>query len=880
MESKPPPSTRPGTPGLDVFKIAGRSISGFVRSFKTGDPRRVRQPFTSRLEEQLCLFLEYHPHVRYYQRGDASPACATTYNLVTDLGTPYRINYVFEGNPHEYLPDYVGTFCDGGLLIAEAGRESEKSKGKALVKAEAARRLAQIKGGEYWLGTDIHLSERRHQNWLYLHARRQMFPTFAEIADTLLQAWPYGETCCVSELVQRFGSHWSEAEVEAAVWKMAGDAAADGRLLVDLTEMELSRSSGLTLLVPGTPPLLPDPLPSELTPTELIPMENASFASEAEGEDLTLDPKSAIPGPTFDASVLSTTEEQAHFHRNLAAVTAVLAGMGVSGAARSYGIAKSTLSRLVQRTKELGQIACVPYATYHRERALHPDLQQLIRKLYLQPSRPTVMAIFEDIQLKHLAEQLSEGEGHPVATPSYHQVYELIKSISQEPAVKEARSGQPHLPRARMSAKSFVLSIPYPAHICQVDEHTMDLLVVTPEGTVLTRRVHGAVLICVKTAAILGAVLALDNLCEEDYMRLVKMTMEPKERWTTLYDCQHPWPCSGKPAVIFHDRGKIFTSERATQVLVDRLGITTEQAPPYAPSAKGTVEALFTWVTRKLTHRLPGTTKANPADRGTYDSAAEAEKAGITLDMLEKWFIQAIVDAYMQEWDRERRGQRTSLWEESVQKMGVSRYLGSPDDLKLLLMKAVNRKNTATGRYAISPHRGLSFLGYRYVSPGLLDRLRGREIDIYFDRRDISVIYLFEEGELRGEAYCTELLGQRLSIWEAQARRKSDAEQAKKADTVSLEARQRIQQEAASGKKALALETKRLEKQRLLDQQCVDIHPEKVAATLHILAHQQAETPLPTSSPTGLLPPAVPSDAVETDQIVHLQIRKRRSSDE
>src|SRR5712691_6058808 len=50
METPPSPSPRPGTPGLDVFKIAGRSISGFVHSFKTGDPRRVRQPCTSRLE--------------------------------------------------------------------------------------------------------------------------------------------------------------------------------------------------------------------------------------------------------------------------------------------------------------------------------------------------------------------------------------------------------------------------------------------------------------------------------------------------------------------------------------------------------------------------------------------------------------------------------------------------------------------------------------------------------------------------------------------------------------------------------------------------------------------------------------------------------------
>ncbi len=73
---------------------------------------------------------------------------------------------------------------------------------------------------------------------------------------------------------------------------------------------------------------------------------------------------------------------------------------------------------------------------------------------------------------------------------------------------------------------------------------------------------------------------------------------------------------------------------------MDRLGITTEQAPPFAPSAKGTVEALFTWTTRKFEHRLAGTTK----DRGAYDSVHEAKKAGMTLDVLEELFIQAIVD--------------------------------------------------------------------------------------------------------------------------------------------------------------------------------------------------------------------------------------------
>ncbi len=309
---------------------------------------------------------------------------------------------------------------------------------------------------------------------------------------------------------------------------------------------------------------------------------------------------------------------------------------------------------------------------------------------------------------------------------------------------------------------------------------------------------------------------------------------------------------------------------------MDRLGITTEQAPAYAPSAKGTVEALFTWVTRKLTHRLPGTTKATPTARGTYDSQGEAEKAGITLAVLEKWFIQAIVDAYMQEWDRKRRGKRITLWQEAVEVLGVARYLGSPDDLKLLLMKAVNRRNKATGRYAISPYRGLSFLGYHYVSPGLLDRLRGREIDIYFDRRDISVIYLFEEGELRGEAYCTELLGERLSIWEAQARRRGEGEQRSEATTTSLSARQRIQQEASSGKKALAKETRRLEQSRQLDHQRAEIHPEPVQAALHILAHHHTMTEASLPHQASLLPKAEPSTDQETLPVKELQIRKRR----
>ena len=211
-------STRPGTPGLDVFKIAGRSISGFLHSFKTGESRQVRLPFTTHLEERLALFLEYHPHVRSYQRGDASVACATTYDLAVPLGTPYRINYVCEGKPHD-------------------GWHTSREACTGLAPMVTYQNVATKTGCTY-----MHDDSR---------SRRAQ-----EIAAALLREWPYGDMCCVSEFVQRFGRSWSEAEVEAAIWKLVADAAAEGRLLVDLIEVELSHATPLALLAPGRAPIL------------------------------------------------------------------------------------------------------------------------------------------------------------------------------------------------------------------------------------------------------------------------------------------------------------------------------------------------------------------------------------------------------------------------------------------------------------------------------------------------------------------------------------------------------------------------------------------------------------------------------------------------
>jgi transposase len=291
-----------------------------------------------------------------------------------------------------------------------------------------------------------------------------------------------------------------------------------------------------------------------------------------------------IPGPPFDASSLGDAKRE-QFLRNLRAVEAVLAGAQVSSTAKTSHMAPSTLSRLVQRTRTLGAIACVPYGSRTRKLAFHPAFQECIRRLYLLPTQLSMAAIHEHTEMQQVAKRLSEELGKTVALPSYDQVRKEVHRLKREPELVAMREGAKALPRERQSPNSFALSIPAPALLTQVDEHTMELYVVTPDGITVTSRVHAAVLVCVKTASILAAVLALGPLKEEDYMCLVKQALEPKDRLVLRAGCQHPWPCYGKPAIVFHDRGKLFTSERARQVLVDRLGIITEQAPPYCPSA-------------------------------------------------------------------------------------------------------------------------------------------------------------------------------------------------------------------------------------------------------------------------------------------------------
>jgi hypothetical protein len=291
----------------------------------------------------------------HYARGDIGPEFATKYRLPIPQHAPFAIGYTFESKPHHYLPDVVGTLADGTPFIAEAGMEDDKRGDRNLAKAEAARRLVRLQQGTFWIGTERTLTKRHHYNLVFLHARRKTFPAFSDIAAILPEVWPWGEMAEVAEVVARLSHQFPVDLVEAAIWKVVGEAAAQGHLLVDLEQFTLSRHLPLGLLPPDAPPLVPSPLPSMLEPEP--PAEKVTPS--------TRDPSNSVPGPTFDASALPEPQQK-HFHRNLRAVELVLAGATQTSVSKESGIPRSTLGRLVRRTRQLGQIACVPHGSYRQ----------------------------------------------------------------------------------------------------------------------------------------------------------------------------------------------------------------------------------------------------------------------------------------------------------------------------------------------------------------------------------------------------------------------------------------------------------------------------------------------------------------------------------
>lgn len=775
-------------------------------------------PFTSEHEDRAALALLFDPRVSYAQRADVSSGFTAAHRLSYRLPTPQSIPYVFDDGTlgpaeHHYYPDFSGFLVDGSPFLAEAGPARSKGSPVERTKAAAARDEMARRGGKFYLVTGDTLSQARWDNYALLRAHHQPPVGCGDVMAAIEAIWSSSEPSAIREITERLSEAWPRHMVEAAAWHRLCVAASSGHLVVDLDRDFLDLDVPISLLPPDAAPILPPELPSELPTGAHEPPRDA--------------PRAIFEGPTVDSSQLSPRRKAA-FLRNRRLIEMVDAGTTITAAALEVGLSKRQALRVMAGSRD--EPGLVPYPHSRRATSAHPIYVDAIEKLFRSRRRLKIRAIQESPELRTAWRRIREAEGQAEPIPSRWVITRLRDALERgDKVVRERLAGSRHPERSASAVRGYVRSIPAPGLVCQVDEHVFDILL-TLDGYEVASRVWGAVLIDVKTGGLLGAILSPAELVEEDYMRLLKQAIESKTPIVERFGCENDWPCSARPAQILSDRGLIFRSERATSVVVDRLGITQKIAPPWAPSAKGSAEACFRFMTERFAHRFPATTKGSPAQRGQHDSVAAAERSGMTYAEFEGYFYRAVVDGYMQAWDGLRGGPRSALWTDAVEKHGVARWIGSADELKLLLMRAANLKHPL-GRYPV--HKGgVSFLGHWYVGhDGLTQRLRAArdEVTILYDRRDITTIYLVDkDGVLLGPASTSALGPGPVSIWERDARRRGEAIPRAEAEAKSSNSLTDIQVDAARprgpGLRSAKAARRRAFRESRLPDQLDDIH--------------------------------------------------------
>lgn len=807
---------RSAEPGIDLLRIRGESILTWYRTWKGSPDGEPLVPAESLAAHRLGLYLEYHPRVRYYQRADVTRSFATEHGLDYVLPFPVAIPYLLDGERHDYYADFQGLLDDGRLFVAEAGLAREKSKPASLAKAAAAREFVLAEGGEYWIGTASHISDKRYDSLKMLHSRRLVHGEPPGIAP-VIREYLLRSARSVREVVRDLKGDFPAEVIEAVAWRLLGEAHAAGRLLFDFDDEILTIDSAVRLRPDTRPLLLPPELPSSL---DDLALAAAAESAASDGEAATV----------IDADDITDERERMIFLRNIAIHSAVRNGTPVPDVARIHGVSPRLVRYLLARYAQHGEWAFVRRATYTRPDTVDPAFRHRIDKMIRSAPKVSSVKIAESPELEAVARQLARERDSVVPVPTIKQIRRIRNELNHSGAeLDRAEKGKRPRRWAGGGEISHVHRIPYPGALAEVDEHYMDVLVAVKEFDVAIR-VFAGVLVCVKTGCPLAAVLSPSRLTEADYMRLVRMALEPKDRLKERFGFESDWPCTAKVAAIASDNAWNFTSQRARDVLVKRLNITQAIVPPGSPSAKGTAESILGFLTRRFGHRLPGTLMGKPEDRGDYDSEAAALRAGITFEELEALFYRALVDGYLQDWDDTRGRQRIMSWRQAVEQHGAPQFTGSRDELKLLMLKAANRKNPR-GKYRIH-HGGLSFLSewYRSSAEDVARLIRDREVDLYYDPRDIVTIYVGVDGMIVGSLTAPRLRANyvRISEWELGEIRKRERPLRAAVRAGSRRNMRGLYREAATGKRERQRAARALERARAHDIQSGEIHTEAV----------------------------------------------------
>ncbi|MFC0386797.1 Mu transposase C-terminal domain-containing protein [Muricoccus vinaceus] len=290
--------------------------------------------------------------------------------------------------------------------------------------------------------------------------------------------------------------------------------------------------------------------------------------------------------------------------------------------------------------------------------------------------------------------------------PSKRTFYRKLKAISQE-TLAIAREG-----RLEADKKHSLVGLgpqgDHLLHEVEVDHTLADIIVVCPHTGVPIGRPTITIAVDRWSRMIVGIHIGLEAAGWRAVMLCLRNGILPKEHLLEVdpgdLRAKGHWPAMGLMKTLVLDNGPEFHCAALRNAALE-FGITLQFCPAGQPRYKGKTERLFRRMNVEVFHTLAGTTFSNPAQRGSYDSKANAF---LTVDQLRAIVHRWVTDVYCNTPHSFTKQAPNERWEEGLRLIGGVTLPSSAADVMLALAQVEYRRLT---------RKGIELYGLHYCEP-------------------------------------------------------------------------------------------------------------------------------------------------------------------
>lgn len=511
----------------------------------------------------------------------------------------------------------------------------------------------------------------------------------------------------------------------------------------------------------------------------------------------------------------------------------------VQRVANKLNVSARTAQRIIERYLFSGRrlTALIPrvFSFGNLNRKLKPEqvkvMKEVIKEKFLNNQKPSFESVVEAVNLVCRNTKIKEiGR-----TTILRELHRLDPGL-----VASERLGKKAFREAYKAHRGKAPIGDRPLNLVEIDHTQVDVFVILPSGKMY--RPWITVAIDTYSRMILGFYLTMEPPSRLSVGLCLYCAMTPKTEWLRQHGLTANWPCYGPMENLVADNAKEFRGYFLEDVGLEH-NITITFRPICQPNWGAHIERLMGRVADEM-HLLPGTSFANPVERGDYDPTLHAT---LTLEELERFFLHYFVEVYHCSPHAGLNG-RTPLsrWNDYFDRSGpdhaaILPQIQAGSDLMISLLPSVRRT---------IQQDGVEWETLRYNDPVLAGFIRRPNPNwsdnlwrFHFDPRDIRC--LFWRDPATRQVYPIPLVGvsaHGITLWELEDFRAKDrAEAAATHDQATVDRGRNAMNELVQASQPLPLKTHRNRRKKAKE------------ATLANAAPAPARTP--SAPPTSLILP-------------------------